>query len=458
MWAWPDPAAGVVALLMLGVGLIFWWYDRDNPATRALSLCVLAIGLRLLAGGPEMQPGGGGRWFETLYVLLDGTAIIAGIEWGRRIAQTGTHAAPRWILVLFRVAQGLALLFLLMRGVYELAWPEVSAQDVQSDLSRVSGLEWAVFAPILGSAILCVGIALIALRVVRIDAAEQVRLQSLGLAGPFLLSALFLADHLVPPVLALGLLVFLWGSVRYLLLLGRRGDFMRQFLSPEVAQMVQAEGMERALQQQRRVLSVVSADLRGFTSYARTSPPEEVTALLEAYYELVGDVAAEHGGTVKDHAGDGVLILVGAPYHFADHAERAVCLALALREQGAALLAERAPDLGLGVGVATGHVTVGAIRGAGRLEYVAVGNPVNLAARLCDRADEGEVLSDGRTVESLGDLDQLGLGVIERKAEPLKGFPEPIPVCALLPSAEAGGTGLLKRRRRGRRKRRLSLG
>ena len=114
--------------------------------------------------------------------------------------------------------------------------------------------------------------------------------------------------------------------------------------------------------------------------------------------------------------------------------------------------------------MATGKATVGAIRGAGRLEYVAVGTPVNLAARLCNRAADGEVLSDDRTQAALRKDDAVTSTA--REPEQLKGFPDPVPVYSLMPPEEAieeretetrpwwqWWVGDQKKRRRGKRRR-----
>lgn len=449
----PAPAFLIVAMMMTGTGLIFLTLDRHNRATRAISVCIFAIGVRVLFSGPEFDGDPIPFGYNVLFTLLDGIAILAGVEWGRRIAQTGTYPAPKWTLWMFRIGEGLVVIFMLMRLVFVMAWPEAAASDDEG-LSRISGLQWAIFAPILGTGVLFTAIAIIGLRAVEIDAAELVRFQSLSLAGPFLLCALFLQEPLVPITLTVGLLFFLWGSVRYLMLQSRRGSFMRQFLSPEVALMVQTEGMERTLQRQRQVLSVVSCDLRGFTAYSRTHATDDVVELLESYYELVGEIAGRHGGTIKDHAGDGVLILVGAPVRYSDHARRALRLALDVVSEVQSLLHEMAPDLGVGAGVSTGRLTVGAIQGAGRLEYVAVGNPVNLASRLCDRAANGDVLSDRRTI----DMAQEGAGIDfhfeELAPEPLKGFDDPIPVCGVSvdPLPPGRFAKRLRRRRRAHRR------
>src|SRR6185369_15047615 len=150
--------------------------------------------------------------------------------------------------------------------------------------------------------------------------------------------------------------------------------------------------------------SVVCCDLRGFTAFTSATSSKKVIAILREYYDAVGVAATECGGTIKDQAGDGVLILVGAPIAYPDHALRALVLARKIRERGMAITARWSDQdlrLGVGVGVASGFATVGVIGGASRLEYTAVGPAVNLAARLCSEAAHGEILIDGRTLDLL---------------------------------------------------------
>lgn len=425
----PDPAYLVVGLMAAGCGAIFLRLDAASPASRALAWCQLAIGLRLLMSGADNNLQAPGGWvFAMLTETLEAFAILAGIEWGRRVGRTGGVAMHIGIRVLFVISQSLVLVYWGLNLGYLLIAPEASMVEREGTVT-VSGLEWAIFAPVLGSALVLAGVAIAVLVATRADPAETIRLKALQLAAPLLLAALILHDDYVPVLLTLGLLVFLAGSVRYLVVQSQRGQFMSQFLSPEVAAMVRTRGIDMALQRERRVLTVVFSDLRGFTNFARTHDSGLVVQVLEHYYHLIGEVAASYGGTVKDHAGDGVLILVGAPIADPQHAAHAAQLALELAERGTAALQELAPGLGVGIGVATGNTTVGAIHGAGRLEYVAVGNPVNLAARLSDRAAAGEVLADLRTVESMGPAS--GVRAQARDPEPLKGFHEPIPVRAL---------------------------
>lgn len=421
----PDGAHLVTALLAAGVGAIIFWIDRSNPLSRPLALCLVAIGVAVFVDAGEDA----GRWLQA--ALLESAralAILAGIEWGRRIGNTASGRGRRAANGLFRAAQILVLVYWLLSLGYRVLFPEAASTDA-SGLIRARPLEFAVFAPVLGSAIGCAAIAILLLLAMRIDRAEAVRLRVLFFAAPFLLAALVVRESLVPVTIALGLLVVTYGSMRYLIIQTRRGQLMGRFLSPEVARMVRVEGMDRVLQRQRRRISIVVCDLRGFTAFARSHDSETVAAMLERFYEVVGAVAAEHGGTVKDHAGDGVLILVGAPLPSSDPPGDAVDLALGLMARVRAVIEPASPRLGLSVGVATGNVTVGAMRGAGQLEYMAVGSAVNLAARLCDRAEDGDILIDARTRAAVPD--RAGIAITAREPEQLKGFAEPVPVFAL---------------------------
>ena len=185
----------------------------------------------------------------------------------------------------------------------------------------------------------------------------------------------------------------------------------------------------RGVRVRRLELSVVACDLRGYTSFSTTVAPEDVVELLADYYQAVGETVAAFQGSIKDHAGDGTLALVGATDPAGDHAERALGMALAI-----GLLSEElfggwrsiGVEIGLGIGVASGEVLVGDIRAGSRIEPVAVGAAVNLAARLCGRAASGQVLVAERTVELVQEDARRRLERLE-PAE-LKGFSQPIPI------------------------------
>jgi class 3 adenylate cyclase len=135
------------------------------------------------------------------------------------------------------------------------------------------------------------------------------------------------------------------------------------------------------------------------------------------------------GGTIKDQAGDGVLVLVGAPIRYEDHARRALHLASLIRDAGLELSArwnQGGLHLGVGVGVASGFVTVGVIGEGSRLEYVAVGPAVNLAARLCSEAAHGDVRVDARTA-ALAAASPIPVALVPAAPLTLKGLGDPVP-------------------------------
>jgi len=232
---------------------------------------------------------------------------------------------------------------------------------------------------------------------------------------------------IVFPCFTLGLTYVVVFSLRYFAE-GRRGEFLARFLSPQLARSVLERGLSDTMRQNRVQLSVVACDLRGFTAFAETAAPEDVIQFLREYYETVGRVVTESGGSILNFAGDGIVSLVGAPVTCGDHAARAVRIALEtwnrFRE-----MQERWRRLGLrvglGFGVASGFVTVGTIASSDHLEYTAVGPAVNLAARLSSHAESGQVLVDPRTVGLMGEDGELcrfeSIGSTE-----LKGFARPV--------------------------------
>lgn len=424
-----------VSLVGSAMALVFFVTDYRGATTRAFTLWLFAMSASCAVATFDGYGGKGTSLLGNL--LLNGfetVAILAVIEWGRRIGKLVPGRISRITDWMFRFSQMLYLGYGLFIFGFFLFFTDEALQ-MPSGLLRPRPGSYALFIPIISICVGISGLAIILLRFMRLDRAEAARLDSLFIAGPFLVLGIIFSEAWVAVPLMLGLLAALTGAVRHLTILNRRGAFMQQFLSPQIARMVRQQGVSAVLARERRVVSVVACDLRGFTAYARRRNSNTVTNLLERYYALVGDITAQYNGMVKDHAGDGVLILVGAPLPIADHAERAARLAIALQGPVQALISKADKSLGFGIGIATGNATLGAIRGAGRLEYVAVGNPVNLASRLCSRALDGEILADVRTCRGIDQA--LPLTVEERPPEPLKGFAEPIPVRALLPKLES---------------------
>jgi class 3 adenylate cyclase len=175
---------------------------------------------------------------------------------------------------------------------------------------------------------------------------------------------------------------------------------LRRFLAPQVAEIIaSSDDNARLLESHRREVTVVFCDLRGFTAFTESTEPEEVMAVLRDYHKALGELIFRYEGTLERFAGDGILILFNDPMQCADHAERAVRMAIDMRESIGILLEQwrkRGHDLGFGVGIAFGYATLGQIGFDRRLEYAAVGSVTNLASRLCDEARTGQILISQR--------------------------------------------------------------
>ncbi len=210
-----------------------------------------------------------------------------------------------------------------------------------------------------------------------------------------------------------------------------RLDRLKRFFSPQLAELILAGGAEDPLKTHRREVTVVFLDLRGYTAFAETAEPEEVMGVLREYHAAMGREVLAHEGTLERFAGDGMMIFFNDPVPVPDHAERAVRMAVAMRETMAGLAEKwrkRGNELHIGIGIAQGYATIGAIGFEGRWDYGAIGTVTNLAFRLCGEAKPGQILISGRVlgaIESLASVESVG-------ALPLKGFLKAVPVFGLL--------------------------
>ena len=414
----------VVGLIAIGMGVSFWVADPHSPTSRPLSLFWVIAGCTFLLN-PVLV---GTRWIWT-FAIAETLLFLTGLEWGLRIVRTqagSTERRPgRWT----RAAQSSALLY----GALGIAFPRLEMGHWKVVWTSASLLDpfFYLFAVPFFTALALPVIPFLRVRYRQFDPAELTRLAALLASIPFWIAGMIAPLRWKPIGFALGEVIFLVGAIRYHVLQGQQGQFLARFVSAEVVRWVRERGLTSALQRVRIELSVVACDLRGFTAFAETGAPEEVMKLLEDYYSAAGEAVAQFGGTIKDFAGDGILALVGAPIPLADHARRAVEMALAIHDRGDQVLVRWRTlglDLGLGVGVASGFATVGTIGAAGRLEYGAVGPVVNLASRLASHARAGEVLAEPRVVGLAGD------GPMRfEKLEPveLKGFARPVTIFAV---------------------------
>jgi adenylate cyclase len=206
--------------------------------------------------------------------------------------------------------------------------------------------------------------------------------------------------------------------------LGRVGR-LKRFLAPQLAELIVSQGDEKILESHRREIVVVFCDLRGYTAFAETAEPEEVLNFLREYHGALGPLVSQFEGTLDQFSGDGIMVFFNDPVPIPDPAERAVKMAVAMREAASTLIAawrERGRQLGFGVGIAQGYATLGQIGFSERSGYTAIGTVCNVAARLCGEAKDGQIL--------LGQLVNVALkGSIATEqvgALALKGLTQPV--------------------------------
>jgi class 3 adenylate cyclase len=213
---------------------------------------------------------------------------------------------------------------------------------------------------------------------------------------------------------------------------------LRRFLPPQVADLIVASGTEQQLKSHRREITALFCDLRGFTGFSESADPEDVMALLREYHSAIGNIIFKHGGTLERFAGDGVMVIFNDPVPLPNPALVAVMTALEMRSAIEALV-ERwrrlGHELGFGIGMSHGYATLGTIGFEGRVDYAAIGTVSNVASRLCDEAQPGQILicpgvllevEDAVTVKAAGEL-------------VLKGIRRPIAVYNVIDAAAPQG-------------------
>jgi adenylate cyclase len=196
---------------------------------------------------------------------------------------------------------------------------------------------------------------------------------------------------------------------------------LKRFLAPQLVEKIVSSGGEAILEHHRRDIVVLFCDMRGFTPFAETAEPEDVVAVLGEYHRALGPLIHRYEGMIHSYTGDGLIVIFNDPVPCPDPALRAVSLAVEMREAVGSLAsswAARGHEIGFGVGIAQGYATLGRIGFEGRFEYTAIGTVINLAARLCGEAGDGQILVTRRIAgaidkvaefESLGDLALKGL-------------------------------------------------
>jgi class 3 adenylate cyclase len=196
---------------------------------------------------------------------------------------------------------------------------------------------------------------------------------------------------------------------------------LRRFLPPQVADLIISSGSEKELESHRREIAALFCDLRGFTDFSESSDPEDVMMLLHEYHAAIGRIIFAYGGTLERFAGDGVMAIFNDPVQVENPALQAVRTALDMRQAMMAMM-ERwqrlGHELGFGIGIAEGYATLGAVGFEGRFDYAAIGMVSNVASRLCDEAQPGQILVSPRVllavegtvaVEPVGNFELKGI-------------------------------------------------
>ncbi|MEH2496813.1 adenylate cyclase [Bradyrhizobium sp. AZCC 1678] len=208
---------------------------------------------------------------------------------------------------------------------------------------------------------------------------------------------------------------------------------LKQFLAPQVAELVEHSD-QGVLDGQRREVVAIFGDLRGFTAFSARAEPDVIIAVLREYYEAIGAVTARHAATLIRFAGDGVMVLVNAPVACENPAQRGIRLAIDMQAAVQSLANywnARDCAIGFGVGIAMGPATVGTLGWHGRLDYTAIGNVVNLASRLCDLAEDAQILVDPVVTGHV--KDSTALASIGERA--IKGYDRALEVFAVVRNA-----------------------
>ena len=229
----------------------------------------------------------------------------------------------------------------------------------------------------------------------------------------------------VPPFMALmGASIVITGYV------ARSAAEMRRtfgrYLSDEVVASLLETPSGLTLGGERRKVTILISDLRGFSAISESLPPEQVVTILNLYLGMMSDTVNHYNGTINEFIGDGIFVMFGAPIYREDDSERAVACAIAMQAAMTEVNRQNQqlglPAIEMGIGINTGEVVVGNIGSQRRAKYTVIGNHVNLAARIESYTVGGQILISEGTFHDAGDSVQVD-GHIQ--VEP-KGIKEPI--------------------------------
>jgi adenylate cyclase len=261
---------------------------------------------------------------------------------------------------------------------------------------------------------------------ITVEPSEQIMIKALGLGAENLL---------VKPVSHEELLIRVEHAMRRKRRLDELSGVIRRHLDPSVAyQILQQPG--QALSMRRAHLAVLFSDLRGFTSVAERIQPEQVAEMLNSLFEVLVGCVLRYGGVLDKFLGDGLMALFGAPIDYPDNESRAVCAALDMLRELQTLDTEFErhvqEPIHLGIGINAGEAVVGPVGSRVRMNYTAIGDAVNVAARLTAQARGREIIIS----ESVRAKLEPTFRVVELAPTLLKGKSHPLRIYRVLPDQE----------------------
>jgi adenylate cyclase len=202
-------------------------------------------------------------------------------------------------------------------------------------------------------------------------------------------------------------------------------ELFRPYLSPQLAAKLRSDPDAAALGGEQREVSVLFADLEGFTAFSERAEPAGVIEMLNDYWARAVPAVAEEGGMVERFAGDAVMVVFNGADDQPDHALRAARAALGLQRATEALAAEKPDWPRFRAGVNTGPAVIGNVGSREQRSFTAIGDTTNLAARLQAAARPGQVVIGGATREALGEVaivEALGRLDLKGKRQPVEAF------------------------------------
>ena len=197
-------------------------------------------------------------------------------------------------------------------------------------------------------------------------------------------------------------------------------EMFSRFVAPEVVNEIMSGGVEIQLGGVVKEITALFVDIRGFTAFSESNPPEKVVDMINRYLGLTSSAIQKNNGTIDKYMGDGTMALFNAPNDVPDHALRAVRAAWAMKEGSAALRKEILNDYGVdlqfGIGVNTGTAVVGNMGSDFRMDYTAIGDTINTAARLESGAEKGQIVISDATYQMVSEhVEVKDLGTINVK-------------------------------------------